>query len=179
MDKLPFELILLLVAAIIGGLNKLMEKLKEMREKTAEEQQRLETRAGVELQEPAVEKPKPVARRREPRQRQPLTIPEFNVPLPLPEALAPKPPRPVAEAEAATAIRRPRPRRSLQLGAEPIAVPRPLPAPLVAKRAAVAHQPIVRTKIVQELMNPVRVRQAIILREVLGPPVALRHRLRR
>jgi len=166
----PFEILLFIIAALIAVGNRVVDVARKARRKSAEEQRRRDQAEGVQLDEskqPAVQQerlePRPVAPPRPPVAPRPP-------PLPYPTTQVPLQPRPVP----------PPPRRHpprLKLGSAEVPPPTELrrtlkkpPAKWGRRRARTqVHRAAARLR-----QDPQSLRDAIILREVLGPPVAFR-----
>jgi len=148
----PPELILLLLAGLIALIKKLVDAARAFRKRVREHQEEMERRGGVELSEAPRTEPRP-ASRQAPR---PAPAPP---PVPGPVVLEPPPRRLPPRLPLARKERPPSPRRL-----------EPLPP-----KEATARPSAVRRHVV-ELLSSGResLRDAVILREVLGPPKALR-----
>jgi len=171
----PFEILLFIIAALIAVANRVVDAARKARRKSAEEQRRRDEAEGVRLGEAPRRqvRPTPVLPPPPPVMRRPPTPPPLPYPSPqVPPQAPPQAPRPMRPA--------PPPRRHpprLKLGqAEvvPNAVLRRMAKPLPAawgfrRTGAGVHRAAFRLR-----QNPERLRDAIILREILGPPVALR-----
>ncbi|MHC4549627.1 MAG: hypothetical protein ACYTEZ_12715 [Planctomycetota bacterium] len=146
----PWEIILFLVAALIAIANRIVEAARSVRRKSLDEQRRRTGQEGVRFEEP---KPPPAVPT--------LPFPSPTVP---PRPPPSRPPR-----------RRPPPR--LQLGREELA-----PAPdllRMAKPLPPAPPPHARKERLRELVemlrgDPSHLQDAILIREILGPPRAFR-----
>ena len=164
MEDFPTELILFLIAAIIAGVSRIVEGARAVRRRTVEAQRKQEERTGIDLGELDREPKEP------PRQPEPeplnLPLPTYGVPLPFPPQPAPEP-----EAE-----REPRPRLVLRgpEASEP-AAPARLIHPALRPSKQVQAPRARRHPLAHTLREGGRaVREAIVIREILGPPRAIR-----
>jgi hypothetical protein len=168
----PFEILLFIVAAIIAIANRVVDAARKARRRAAEEQRRRDRAEGVRLEEaprrPQVMPPPapPVA------PRPPPAVPPRPVPPPLPFPSPQVPP----QMQPAPPPRRHPPR--LQLGPAEVQPPpelwrvaKPLPSEWgAARRMRLGVHPAAE----RLRKDPECLREAIILREVLGPPIAYR-----
>jgi len=171
----PFEILLFIIAALIAVTNRVVEAARKARRKAAEEQRRRDQAEGVQLEDAPRQqvRPTPVLPPPPPMLRRPPTPPPLPYPAPQAPPQAPPPaPRPMLPA--------PPPRRHpprLKLGqAEvvPDAALRRLAKPLPAAWGVRGSRRSVHHAAARLRQDPERLRDAIILREILGPPVALR-----
>jgi len=190
MEDFPFELILFFIAALIGIGKRIVDAGKKVREKSRKMEADRHGETGVRLEE--LEAPRPPVEQRvpepQPATRDPLRppygdmvetalgTPVTSLPVPAVRRVPAVPPR-----------RRERQER-----------PAPAPAPVVVsaaqleaarralkKRLADESRPVRKTRVRQKRIvamlhgSPREVRDAIVLKEILGPPVALRGRKNR
>lgn len=143
------EIIFFIVAAIIATISKLHEKSKQVRAKSLAQQRKQESRERLEL----------IPGQAEPVEPAPIALPQ---PVAVTPALAPT--RTVQPAPL-------RPRREA-----PARPPRRTRRIVTAEAPATVHRaPTLDTHFVQRLgRSPQALREAIMLREILGPPVAMR-----
>jgi len=167
MEHVPWEIFLFIIAAIIAVIQKVWEASREVRRRSMERERRENREGGATLEDeppppPSTGRALPAPSRR-PQAPGPLLPPPPARPRP---KVRPLPPRPAREA------------------ARPAPMPRPQ-APAPAARA----RPVSRAPQVTDLRRQHRLRahvfamlrdragglrDAVILREVLGPPRALR-----
>jgi hypothetical protein len=169
MDGGWFELFLLLMAGLIALVSRMVQASKQIRSRSAAEQKRKEERRSVEFttREPegSIEEtlvPAP-----------PLPAP----PPPLPPQVRARPPPPPPKPQA---VRRPTRRKSARPRRRQLAprLERPATRQEAAQRIERSLPPRLQSLHLALLGNPEKLREAFLMREVLGPPKALRRRWR-
>lgn len=152
-DLPSFDLIILIVAALIAGIKKLVDFLGKLRERSRERERREEAATRLEFEPHPADQPKPGQRPEWQRElsRQGVPVPQREM------EWEPEPPPglPPREEEA----------------------PPPLPAP-VAPAPAVVRAPVPpRVQVVsigRLRLDRTRARDGVVWAEVLGPPLGLR-----
>jgi len=154
--RLSPEIIFLLIAAVLAGVSKIVEVSRQVRRSSLERRRREAERTAVVFEEAPRPKraspPSPPRRLVLPlRPAAPMEVARLQ---PVPEALPAEPPPPPQDR---------RPVRNI---------------PLAGRRRCTPHPPAV--PFVKRLRSrPRALREAILLREILGPPYALRRAPRR
>jgi len=188
----PFEILLFIIAALIAVGNRVVDVARKARRKSAEEQRRRDQAEGVQLEESLRPAVRPTEQRRRDRaegvqlekSRQPAVKPvarELAPIVPHPPVAPRPPPLPYPSPQVPPQLQSaPRPRRHpprLKLGHPEVPPPtrlrrtaKPPPVKWGHRRVTVrVHRAAARL-----LQDPQSLRDAIIVREVLGPPVAFR-----
>ena len=155
--RLDPEIIFLLVAAVLAGASKLYEISRTVRKNSLERRKREERRTGVVFEEAPQRAGAPP-----PPPRESFTLPlhapavavEVALPRHSPTPPPPPPPLPPEFSQPAPGMRR------------------------VARRSRAGHRPA-RSLVRQLRGNRRGLREAVLLREILGPPYALRRAPRR
>jgi hypothetical protein len=190
---IPFELILVVVAALIGVISRVVEFTKKMRARVATKMRDKEEAEGIELVRTDQDEPDRRKTSNEIVQR-PVEFdldPSWTgvpVPMPFPDPKVPSKPKPAAESPlrlklggrntVRTAAARPTqpPKRSRPAAKSPQATTSTLLRTLKNKReGAMLDARRRQRRLDTSLHDPKGVQRAIVLREILGPPGAAKY----
>jgi len=170
--EISFELLLLLIAGLIALVTRILEATSAMRKRAREQEAAAANAEGTDWGDGAAAA-KPTRAEAAPQAEAPAESPPLSdswldpfLPAPAPEQPAPVAPPPAP------------PRRPPRIALEP----RPLPAsslPLTvlrrpSPRVAIAALPIVVRRLRTSLTDQRRAREAVVMSEILGPPVGVR-----
>jgi len=192
---IPFELILLVVAALIGVISRVVEFTKKMRVRVKAQMQEKEEAEGIDLMQTGRDEseppPAPVKIRQRPAEFD-LDPTWTGVPMPVPvERKIPrqKPPKrpagspvrlklgiPGTKPRVAGRSKSAKPRRSRPAAKSPKATTSTLLRTLKSKREGASRRARRRRRrLGTSLHDPAAVQRAVVLREILGPPRAARY----